>query len=163
MSMFDRLEDTLRRYEDVTAELGNPDIVTDQDKFRKYMKEQSNIINIASSAAYLPQPSFAVYAATKSMVRSFSKALNKELEDRGITVTAVCPGPVNTEFFDVAEKYSHTKAFKRLFRVEAKNVVKRALFDAYYLKTESTYSITMKAFKIVIKLLPNDWIVSMIK
>ena len=41
-----------------------------------YMKEQSNIINIASSAAYLPQPSFAVYAATKSMVRSFSKALN---------------------------------------------------------------------------------------
>ena len=36
MSMFDRLEDTLRRYEDVTAELGNPDIVTDQDKFRKY-------------------------------------------------------------------------------------------------------------------------------
>ena len=128
-----------------------------------YMKEQSNIINIASSAAYLPQPSFAVYAATKSMVRSFSKALNKELEDRGITVTAVCPGPVNTEFFDVAEKYSHTKAFKRLFRVEAKNVVKRALFDAYYLKTESTYSITMKAFKIVTKLLPNDWIVSMIK
>ena len=128
-----------------------------------YMKEQSNIINIASSAAYLPQPSFAVYAATKSMVRSFSKALNKELEDRDITVTAVCPGPVNTEFFDVAEKYSHTKAFKRLFRVEAKNVVKRALFDAYYLKTESTYSITMKAFKIVTKLLPNDWIVSMIK
>lgn len=125
-----------------------------------YMKEQSNIINIASSAAYLPQPSFAVYAATKSMVRSFSKALNKELEDRGITVTAVCPGPVNTEFFDVAEKYSHTKAFKRLFRVEAKNVVKRALFDAYYLKTESTYSITMKAFKVVTKLLPNDWIVS---
>ncbi len=52
---------------------------------------------------------------------------------------------------------------KRLFRVEAKNVVKRALFDAYYLKTESTYSITMKAFKIVTKLLPNDWIVSMIK
>ena len=38
MSMFDRLEDTLRRYEDVTAELGNPDIVNDQEKFRKYMK-----------------------------------------------------------------------------------------------------------------------------
>ena len=46
MSMFDRLEDTLRRYEDVTAELGNPDIVTDQDKFRKYMKEQSNLAPI---------------------------------------------------------------------------------------------------------------------
>ena len=43
MSMFDRLEDTLRRYEDVTAELGNPDIVTDQDKFRKYMKAKSKL------------------------------------------------------------------------------------------------------------------------
>ena len=49
MSMFDRLEDTLRRYEDVTAELGNPDIVTDQDKFRKYMKEQSNLAPIVEA------------------------------------------------------------------------------------------------------------------
>ena len=47
-----------------------------------YMRKQSNIINIASSAAYLPQPSFAVYAATKSFVRSFSKALNQELKER---------------------------------------------------------------------------------
>ena len=41
MSMFDRLEDTLRRYEDVTAELGNPDIVTDQDKKIYERTEQS--------------------------------------------------------------------------------------------------------------------------
>ena len=49
MSMFDRLEDTLRRYEDVTAELGNPDIVTDQDKFRKYMKERANLAPIVEA------------------------------------------------------------------------------------------------------------------
>lgn len=128
-----------------------------------YMKKQSNIINIASSAAYLPQPSFAVYAATKSFVRSFSKALNQELKEKEILVTAVCPGPVQTEFFDIAEKYSRTKAFKRLFRVDAEQVVKRALLDAYYMKTESTYTITMKAFKVVSKVLPNDLLIQFIK
>ena len=46
MSMFDRLEDTLRRYEDVTAELGNPDIVNDQEKFRKYMNNKDKVNTI---------------------------------------------------------------------------------------------------------------------
>lgn len=128
-----------------------------------YMTSPGNIINIASSAAYLPQPSFAVYAATKSMVRSFSKALNVELSDRDILVTAVCPGPVNTEFFDVAEKHSHTKAFKMFFRVDAKKVVSRALFDVYYLKNESTYSIPMKLCKIGAKICPHDMIISFFK
>ena len=73
------------------------------------------------------------------------------------------PGVMALRFLNLSKSAFLQKAFKRLFRVEAKNVVKRALFDAYYLKTESTYSITMKAFKIVTKLLPNDWIVSMIK
>ena len=47
----------------------------------------------------LPQPGFSVYAATKSFVLSFSKALRAELKERQIYVTAVCPGPVKTEFF----------------------------------------------------------------
>lgn len=42
--MFDRLEDTVNRYEDITAELGNPDVVNDQEKFRKLMKEQSSLV-----------------------------------------------------------------------------------------------------------------------
>ena len=43
MDMFDRLEDTVNRYEDITAELGNPDVVNDQNRFRKLMKEQSSL------------------------------------------------------------------------------------------------------------------------
>ena len=43
MDMFDRLEDTVNRYEDITAELGNPDVVNDQNRFRKLMKEQSDL------------------------------------------------------------------------------------------------------------------------
>ena len=43
MDMFDRLEDTVNHYEDITAELGNPDVVNDQNRFRKLMKEQSSL------------------------------------------------------------------------------------------------------------------------
>ena len=47
--MFDRLEDTVNRYEDITAELGNPDVVNDQEKFRKLMKEQSDLTPIVEA------------------------------------------------------------------------------------------------------------------
>ena len=57
-----------------------------------YMTKGSRIINIASAAAFAPQPGFAVYAATKSYVYSFSQAIREEVKDRGIVVTAVCPG-----------------------------------------------------------------------
>ena len=49
MDMFDRLEDTVNRYEDITAELGNPDVVNDQNRFRKLMKEQSDILPIVEA------------------------------------------------------------------------------------------------------------------
>lgn len=85
------------------------------------------IIQLASSAAFLPQPGFSVYAATKSFVLSFSKALRAELKERQIYVTAVCPGSVKTEFFEVAEHYASTLAMKQYTMVEADRVVKDAL------------------------------------
>jgi short-subunit dehydrogenase len=60
------------------------------------------IINIASTAAFQPLPGSATYAATKSFVLSFSEAIRTELRGKGVTVTAVCPGPVRTEFGEAA-------------------------------------------------------------
>lgn len=60
------------------------------------------IINVSSLASVLPIPDFAVYAATKAYVTSFSEALRIELKEHGIPVLAVCPGPVKTEFGKVA-------------------------------------------------------------
>jgi uncharacterized protein len=60
------------------------------------------IINIASTAAFQPLPGSATYAASKAFVLSFSEALHEELRGSGVTVTAVCPGPVRTEFAEVA-------------------------------------------------------------
>lgn len=119
-----------------------------------YMGKNANILNVASSAAFLPQPEFAVYAATKSYVLSFSKALNRELKKRRIAVTAVCPGPVNTAFFDVAETYHNIKAYKKLVMAEPEAVVELALKDAYHRRAVSVYGICMKALRIVAKILP---------
>ena len=63
-----------------------------------FMSQNSRILQFASSAAFLPQPGFAVYAASKAYVLSYSRALNRELKGRKIFVTAICPGPVRTEF-----------------------------------------------------------------
>jgi uncharacterized protein len=61
-------------------------------------RNRGGILNVASVAGFLPGPGMAVYYATKAYVLSFSEALHRELADRGIRVTALCPGPVPTEF-----------------------------------------------------------------
>ncbi len=69
-----------------------------------YMEAGSVIINTASLAAFAPLGNFAVYAATKAFLHSFSTALGAELADKGIKVCSVCPGPVSTNFAAVASK-----------------------------------------------------------
>ncbi len=61
-------------------------------------RHRGGILNVASIAAFLPGPGMAVYYASKAYVLSFSEALHRELKPRGIRVTALCPGPVPTEF-----------------------------------------------------------------
>jgi uncharacterized protein len=56
------------------------------------------VIQVASVASFQPIPVQAVYAATKAFVRSFSEAVSAELKGTGVTMTALCPGPVSTEF-----------------------------------------------------------------
>lgn len=64
---------------------------------------RGKILNTASTAAFQPGPYMAVYYATKSFVLSFSEAIASELEDTGVTVTALCPGPTASGFQDKAE------------------------------------------------------------
>ena len=60
------------------------------------------ILNVASTAALQPVPLLATYAATKAFVLSFSQALRNELADKGVRVTALCPGPTRTDFVEHA-------------------------------------------------------------
>ncbi len=123
---------------------------------------KGNIFNIASSAAFMPQPSFATYSATKSYVLSLSRALNKELKNKHITVTAVCPGPVKTQFFDVAEKHRSIKLYKKLGMAKAEHVVRLALNDGFHGKSVSVYGPVMRAFRIISKILPHELMIKFI-
>ena len=62
-------------------------------------RKNGRILNVASTAAFQPGPMVNVYYATKAFVHSFSYALAQELENSGVTVTALCPGTTHTEFF----------------------------------------------------------------
>ncbi len=61
------------------------------------------ILNVASTAAFQPGPHMAVYYATKAYVLSFTEALHQEMKGKPVRITALCPGPTQSEFFDVAE------------------------------------------------------------
>lgn len=82
-------------------------------RFLPAMVERSDgrILNVASTAGFLPGPLQAVYYATKAYVLSLSEALHEELRGTGVTVTALCPGPVKTEFIEVAD-VEHLDLFK---------------------------------------------------
>ena len=121
-----------------------------------YMRKESRIIQLASSAAFMPQPGFAVYAASKAYAFSFSKALSEELRKRKIYVTAVCPGPVDTPFFQIAEKYHQTIAAKKKFMADPYQVVRKALHDSHLKKRVSVYSASITAFWGLTKCVPQD-------
>ncbi len=65
-------------------------------------RRKGAILNVASIAGFQPGPQLAAYGATKAYVRSLTEALSEELRGSGVTATALCPGPVQTEFATVA-------------------------------------------------------------
>jgi short-subunit dehydrogenase len=65
-------------------------------------RRAGGILNLASLAAFQAGPHLAVYYATKAYVLSLSEALHEEAKPHGVVVTALCPGPVRTEFIDKA-------------------------------------------------------------
>ncbi len=88
------------------------------------------IINVASLAADLAIPDFAMYAASKSFVASFTEALRIELSGTGVYATALCPGPVHTNFGDVARRTGKSKKevpFRKWFYTSIPCVVDSAL------------------------------------
>ncbi len=128
-----------------------------------FMSRGARILQMASSASFVAQPGFAVYAATKSYVDSFSLALREELKDREIYVTSICPGPVDTPFFDIAERHGSTLSVKKLTQVTPERVVEQALRDACLKRPRSVCSWPIQAFGVLCKILPHPWITSVIR
>ena len=81
-----------------------------------------------------------------------------ELKERHISVTAVCPGPVETEFFKVAESEGKSFKLKKYVMAKPDKVVKKAVLDALSRKERSIYSLPMQMFDLLCKVLPHKLI-----
>lgn len=84
------------------------------------------VLNVGSSAGMLPSPGTGAYASTKAYLNHLSEALRAELEGTGVTVTSLCPGPVETEFQEVAGTRSR-KPMPRAFHVSAEQCAEDAV------------------------------------
>jgi len=91
-------------------------------------RRSGRVLNLASTAAFQPGPLMAVYYATKAYVLSFSEALAEELRNTGVTVTALCPGPTQTDFAESAQ-ISTSRLFSTFGIADAADVAKYG-FDA---------------------------------
>ena len=86
-----------------------------------YMEKGGRIIEMGSGSCFTPLPNFNVYAASKSFVLHYTKALYYEVKKYGVTATAFCPGWVHTEFLDTAgtdKNVNRPKKTKPLLKVE---------------------------------------------
>lgn len=77
-------------------------------------RKRGRVLNLASTAAFLPGPFMSVYYATKAYVLSFSEAVNSELKNTGVTVTALCPGPTQSNFAKNAHAENSTMFNRKL-------------------------------------------------
>ena len=120
-----------------------------------YMRRGSRIINIASQASFQPLPYQNIYASTKAFVRNYSRALNVELKEKGICVTAVCPGWIDTGLFERANIGAKKTIHNFTGMVKPIDVARKALQDAKMGRDISVYSAYVKVAHVVAKVLPQ--------
>ncbi|HKJ68335.1 MAG TPA: SDR family NAD(P)-dependent oxidoreductase, partial [bacterium] len=121
-----------------------------------YMQPGDRILQIASSAGLLPMENFSVYSASKAFVIHFSNGLAAELSRKGIIVTAVCPGPVKTEFHQVATNGKSDRTSLPMATPE--QVVTKALHDADRRKWMSLYGLPIKLLPVVTRLFSRKFL-----
>lgn len=124
-----------------------------------YMKSGSRIINVSSIASFCPNPRMTVYSASKAYVSAFTGGLADELRPKGISVTAVCPGPMDTEFLDVAKIRGNSRTFKTLPYCDPAKVVAGTLKAAKRGRTFYTPKAFYKFYRVVAKILPMKWMI----
>ncbi len=127
-------------------------------RFLPYMESGSRIVNVSSSAAFAPLAGFAVYAATKAYVLHFSLALNEELKSRGITVSAVCPGPVDTEFFETSRPLSagQTLVLPKAFYEQPKDTAFLAIEKSAQGKPVIVTGFASLLLRVIVALVPKS-------
>lgn len=122
-----------------------------------FMNENSEIINTCSIASFAPNTRMAVYSSTKAYVMSLSRALRAELKTRKINVLAVCPGPMNTEFLEIADiSKGASRTFDTLPRVNTRDMAIKSLKASKKRKAVYTNRLFFKFYRLLAKILPHS-------
>lgn len=117
----DRLDDEVGLNVGALTRLSHAALVTMVPRRRGWL------LNVASVAAFQPGPNLAVYAATKAYVLSLSESLHEEVKGDGVTVTALCPGLIRTEFQDVSNTEHYQSSFPGFVWCDVADVGRDAL------------------------------------
>lgn len=125
-----------------------------------YIKKGGAILNVSSIASFVPTPRMTTYSATKAYVSSLSRALRSELKPRGVNVMALCPGPMDTEFLDVAGiSGGRSPMFGRIPHISAGKVADEAVVQVFKGKAVYTPTLFYKFYRVLAKILPKAWLV----
>ena len=123
------------------------------------MKRKSGkIMNVASTASFQPGPLMTVYYATKAYVLSFSEAINNEVGDQGITVTALCPGPTESGFM-AAAKLEESKLFQDKKFPSSRKVAEYGYDAMIKGKAVAIHGILNRILAFSVRLVPRSMIV----
>ena len=120
-----------------------------------YMAKGGRIINISSIASFCPNPRMTVYSSSKAYVSAFSRGLGEELKEKEITVTAVCSGPMATDFLDVAGITGKSKTFEVLPYCDPVKVVRGSYAAAKAGRAVHTPKAFYKLYRGIAKILPQ--------
>ena len=127
-----------------------------------YMEAGSHVLQLASNSSWQPVPYITTYGATKALVLSYSRAMNRELKARGIRMMSMNPGWVKTEFFNHAlqtNQDGEVRYYDRLY--EAKDVVATGLHDLYRTKKDySIHGLPVRMQVRLVKLLPHSLVMN---
>lgn len=130
----------------------------------KYMTAGSFIINVASIASFVPNPRMAVYCSTKAYVKSFTRCIREELKPQKINAFVVCPGPMSTEFLDVAGiSGGKSKTFEILPYTKPEKVAKNSVRLAALGRGVYTPGAFYKFYRILSKILPHSLLMKVSK
>ena len=126
-----------------------------------YMQSGSHILQLASNSSWQPVPYITTYGATKAFVLSYSRAMNRELKQKGIRMMAMNPGWVKTEFFNHALVTNGNEVQYYNYLWEAKDVVATGLRDLYKSKKDySVHALPVKAQVKLVKFLPHNLVMN---
>lgn len=128
-----------------------------------YMPGGGRIINLSSIASFVPNARMTVYSATKSYVSSFSRGLHEELRSRNISVTAVCPGPMATEFLDTGGIKGNSKTFETLPYCDPASVAEKSLLASRARRAVYTPRSLYKVYRVLSGIVPHALLVKIAK